>query len=750
MSRKRQIVLYVIVLFLCMSSVSAAQEMGLVIRGKVLEKGTKKPLENMTVFLEGSEERFVETGRDGSFSIPVPAAGNYSLLATGPGYERSTPIAASISGPGQQGAEIIINLQPVYAMTEVVVEGERNLDKTSKTSISGKELTGTAGSAGDPLRGMQALPGITTMNDGGSNPAIRGSNPESNFYYVDFMPVGYLFHMGGLVSVVNADLVHDFNIYSAAFGPEFFDVTGGVIDVKLRDPRQDRLVRKLNMSMLEADGLIEGPVSENKSFYLAARRSYFDLFVRNLKEEDGVTVTQFPNYYDYQGKYLWKISDDHTLTFQMNGANDQMELSISNTAKEAKKDPVLAGGYSWDISYDTLGATLSSRLSPRLANTFGLSYLNTRMNMLGGQVGTVVLDQDMIMSRDNLKIAAGVHHDLLLGVDYVVWNTDIDLNLLNDTPSEWDPDIDYTSAERVLYRDRIHGYFYGLTFKDRWKIAERFTLVTGGRAAYDNYLDIQKVEPRISAEYVLTADTLMTTGWGKYHEFPQGHQIIEKFGNPDLSYPQADHYVLGVEQQITNGWSAKVEAYFKELYNLVIPDPEVNYVNRGSGRAYGAEMLIKKNRTENWWGWISGAYAKTERHNDLTGIRFPSQYDQPYIVNLVYNQKITPKWTFGAKWRYQSGAPFTPVVGTYTDATGRTRPIYGDLGSERLPSYHRLDLRLGAEVWSGLQKLEVYLDLINAYNHKNISGYEYDATYMTRKPIKQLPIMPSIGAKLEF
>ena len=719
---------------------------------KLSKTGTNKPIPGITVYIDERETDTVVSERDGSFVLTVTAPGDFSVVGTGIGYAKSKPVKISVGGflePGQ----VILFLDPVYSMMEVVVEGDRNQDKTAKTVISGKELTSVAGSAGDPLRGMQALPGITTASDGGSNPAIRGSNPESNFYYVDFLPVGYLFHMGGLVSVINADLVSDFNIYSAAFGPEFFDVTGGVIDVKLRDPRQDRIGGKVNISLLEADALIEGPVADNKSFYLAARRSYFELVLENTIDEDGVTM-QIPKYSDYQGKFLWQLSDDHTLTFQISGADDQLKFSVSEEAKEAEKDPVLAGNYSIGSSYNTAGVVLNSRLSSRVTNISGLSYIDTNVNLRLGQVGYVDVGKSIVFVRDNLNIAANARHDLLLGVDYALANVDIDLDLRDDIPSEWDPDTDYTSAERVLYKDKITANFWGLSLKDRWKIIEPLTLVIGQRTSYDDYQDISKIEPRLSAEYTFAADTVMTAGWGKYHEFPQDYQLIKKLGNPELNYPQADHYVLGVEHRITNGWSTKVEGYFKDLYNLVVPDETVNYVNGGSGRAYGVEMLIKKNRTGNWWGWISAAYAKTERHNDLTGETFASQYDQPYIVNLVYNWKITPKWTFGAKWRFQSGAPNTPVVDTYTDtsdpANPRIRPVYGSLGSERLPSYHRLDLRLGAEVWSGMQKLEWYVEIINAYNQKNVSGYEYNQTYTSREPILQLPIMPSVGFKLEF
>jgi hypothetical protein len=45
-----------------------------------------------------------------------------------------------------------------------------------------------------------------------------------------------------------------------------------------------------------------------------------------------------------------------------------------------------------------------------------------------------------------------------------------------------------------------------------------------------------------------------------------------------------------------------------------------------------------------------------------------------------------------------------------------------------------------------------YLEVINAYNHKSISGCEYAADYDDSKktPIYQLHLLPYIGVEMEF
>ena len=76
--------------------------------------------------------------------------------------------------------------------------------------------------------------------------------------------------------------------------------------------------------------------------------------------------------------------------------------------------------------------------------------------------------------------------------------------------------------------------------------------------------------------------------------------------------------------------------------------------------------------------------------------------------------------------------------------------MYGELNSERLPSYHRLDIKITSEVWSGRQKLSFYLDIFNAYNQENVSGYDYNEDYTSRKPQTGCPFFPVLGVETSF
>ena len=84
----------------------------------------------------------------------------------------------------------------------------------------------------------------------------------------------------------------------------------------------------------------------------------------------------------------------------------------------------------------------------------------------------------------------------------------------------------------------------------------------------------------------------------------------------------------------------------------------------------------------------------------------------------------------------------------WTGVLGRT----GQHDFYHLPAYHRLDLRVDRHLVFNTWKVNAYVELINAYNRKNVSGYEYtyDSSEPTRTTTYQLPLLPFIGVEMAF
>jgi hypothetical protein len=173
-------------------------------------------------------------------------------------------------------------------------------------------------------------------------------------------------------------------------------------------------------------------------------------------------------------------------------------------------------------------------------------------------------------------------------------------------------------------------------------------------------------------------------------------------------------------------------------------------VNGASGNAYGIETLIKKDATERLSGWLALTLSQSSRRNDITGEAFRYAFDQPVNAKLVATYKLPNNWSVGAKWTYHTGTPVTPIVDRGSFPDGRVRPIYGAVNSERLPAYHRLDLRVARNYVFNTWKLNAYFELINAYNRKNVAGYDYGPNFDKKEPIYQLPFLPFFGIQAEF
>lgn len=724
-----------------------------ILQGEVFENGTGDPILGAAVYVEGNDGINATSDERGRFTLTLPAAGNYTLGAVAVGFESATQIPVT-DDHLVRGLTRKIFLRRDFTIPPVVVRADRNPERVSKTVITGEALSQVPGASGDPIKGLQALPGIAMGSDASGAPAIRGSSPEDNAYYVDGVPVGYLFHMGGLVSVLPANIVDDFNLYAAAFGPEYHDVIGAVIDVSLRKPRTDRLGGKINLSLIGADGLIEGPIAPHQSVLFSVRRSYLDFLLGTIEDKDSGDTMVFPRYYDYQGKYIWEMNDANTLTVNTNGASDSVAFTKTGNSDEAKQEPYLIGNSSLKQSYHTQNIEWNTRVTSTAVNKIYVGHVRENQSSSIGSAGTVDARFDSLFLRDEFRFEPAANHTVTLGGNYSLLDVKLNLNILYCPQTNLDAPCDLNSAPRQQLVDDFPVRSEIVFAKDRWRVAPDLTLIGGLHWTHDDYLDRTYLEPRFSVEWDLTPRTLITAGWGKYNQFPAGVQVIDQFGNPNLRRLRATHNVLGVEQKLDKGWTWKLEGYYKTFDDLVTSDQDVRYVNGASGTAHGAELLIKKDSPAQWSGWLSLTYSQSRRKVDETGKTLPLQFDQPLIATGVLSYKSSADWSFGGRWTYHTGNPYTPILGGTPPPSSTPdkpyTPIYGEVNSRRLSAYHRLDLRVDRHMVFNTWKVNGYLELINAYNNKNLEGFEYNADYSSRTRIYQLPFFPFIGVEMEF
>ncbi len=610
------------------------------------------------------------------------------------------------------------------------------------------------GSGGDPLRAIQSMPGIAVLDDGSAEPAVRGSRPEDNLYFVDFLPAGYLFHLGGAVSVFNDELVDKFILYPAAFGAQYNGATGAVIDVELRDPVTDTFTTTLDISFIKAGALIEGPVTENQSFYLAARASYIDLLLEDVvvDDEEGVEFVQFPKFTDYQGKYVWKLNDQSDVKLVLNGASDETRVDLKENNEDILNEPDFIGLHVEDTQFHSQGLIWSDKNNSGREIKAALGHSTSRSKDIAAEAARFVSTVDRWFLKGRMIKPLGSDHRLAVGGIWKTNRADYDFNFKDPGCTEFEVDCSVTDAQRLASARKLTVQDWELFVEDTWFLNDRLSVTPGVSFHTEDYLDKSFVEPRFRVEYETAPDWILTTGVGQYHQFPEFGQVEQVFGNTDLNHRESNHVVVGLEHFMDNGWEWKSEIYYKKFTDLVTSHPDTRYSNDGEGTAHGIETLIKKDLTDRWSGWLSLSASKAERENTLTGQKFDFDFDQPLIATLVAQYKLNEKWKLGAKWWYHSGSPDTPIMGGEADPDrpGRFRPVYGEINSDRVADYHRLDIRADRQFDFKRVDLTGYIELINAYNQKNIAGYDYNQDFSEREEIHQLPLLISFGVKAKF
>ena len=208
--------------------------------------------------------------------------------------------ASDTTSSDTASGDTISNAEP--PLEEMMVQGRKS--DYSVITENAQKIIDVPGSLGDPLMAAFSLPGVISEGDGGGAPAVRGSSPSDNRYLVDGAPAAYVFHAFS-TSIFNENIIQDFELFSAGFGPRYSNAIGGIFDIKLRDPKAQDIRTKVDLSLLRAGVFVEGEVSEDSAFYLSGRSSLLQYFFDGdeLEEEEGIKVQDAPEDTDYQFKY---------------------------------------------------------------------------------------------------------------------------------------------------------------------------------------------------------------------------------------------------------------------------------------------------------------------------------------------------------------------------------------------------------------------------------------------------------------
>ncbi|WP_428261806.1 TonB-dependent receptor [Haliangium sp.] len=745
-----------------------------IVRGRVVDAATGEPVPGAFV---GAGPVADITGPDGRFAIEGVALGTLEITAAADLY---APVVLSLElTAGVPIADVAIELAPDTAGAGEVVEvvGEApDLAEAPEYELAGADIKVLPGSGNDALKALQSLPGVARVPFGLGGLVLRGSAPRDTNVYLDGVEVPLLYHFGGLASFYPSSMLDSLEMVPGGFSSEYGRAQGGVVLLRSRAGRRDRWRIESEVSLTDAAVRADGPGPLGGAWSLGLRRSYVDAVLALALPEDGAfSLTLAPRYYDGQLRYDLDLGRGQRVSAMIFGSDDRLQFLFEDEdemdtdtfryvqrfvraavrweRRSADWQLAMTPWVGWDestIRFTEEGITRESTpMGARfdLTRSFDRGYLAGGVDVQGGRFWYDINNEpppmpDMADGGDRPIQRAGAEWI----ADTALW--------MEGLIRLWD--------DRLSVKPGLRFERYDLT--DEWALDPRLNLA-------------QSVSPGITLRQSV----------GLYHQPPVPADVDPLFGNEDLGSSYALQTSAGVEAKLPLGpvaLEASATAFFDQVYELPVDvvssatgaaDPgsplaggagatsreftseqfgTYSYQeNVGKGRNYGVETLVRgrggeADRAGSWLGWVSYTYSRALRRYDPARFSgyYPYVLDQPHVLTALGSVLVTDHWRLGARVRYVSGNPITPVVGSYFDADAQEyRAVSGELLGDRLPAFFQLDLRIDRTWRRSWGSLSLFLDIQNLTNRVNPEGVRYSFDFSQQAYTRGLPIFPSLG-----
>lgn len=588
----------------------------------------------------------------------------------------------------------------------------------------------------DIVKALQLLPGVKSDGDGSAGFQVRGGTASQNHILFDDATVYNAGHLMGFFSTFNDDALQNASLYKGQIPAQFGGGTSSVFDVNTKDGSMERLGGSGSIGLLSAKLNVEGPiVSDRLSFYVAARRTYFDQFLKLTDKFKNTTLY----FYDLNAKLNWRI-----------GGRDRLFVSLFNGRDKMGLENMMMmdwGNFTTDV-----------RWVHQLGDGF---YSNT--SLFGSRFST---DNSLNVLEQDRSFGGHIRHN---GVKQsFVQRVSPRLELRYGLQAQY---IDLVSAEWNMHvvpeRDRHTAWETDVWLNGEWKPTRRLTLLGGLRM--NQLRHYVTPEPRLSLSFRTSPLSSIKVGYSAtsqhIHALRSGKMSLpfDRYTlSSDSIKPQRAHQVsLGYAMLTRNqAYEFSVEGYYKTIRNVLdykdgktfSSDIDIErLVLAGRGRAYGLECYVRKNAGA-LTGWVS--YTLSWSENKIPGINqgrwYTATNDRRHDLSVVAMYAPGGKWEFAAAWVYNTGQALTAPSGKY-ELNGETLYYYAERSGYRAPAYHRLDLSATLRQRRGEWVFGIY----NAYNHYNpfIISFENDDTKASgTKAVQQslFGMVPSVTYNFHF
>jgi hypothetical protein len=747
---------------------------------------------------ERAVRRSAVTGENGEFRLGGLGAGAYRVRAVRIGYTPGESAATVTAGAEARVevrlAEETVALEAIEARAGATEQRERTRFESEAgvtvRVITGAELKIVPGlGEADVLRAVELLPGVVSTSDFSSAFNVRGGSADQNLILLDGFPIFNPFHLGGLFSVFNGDVVARAELLAGGFGAEYGGRVSSVLTVETEPgSRGDGIEGAAGVSILATRLSLRGdlPVRDSLGrrggWIVSGRRSYFDALL--------ASVVDFPYHLtDLQLGATLPLPRGGTLRFTGYGGEDVLDLSDFEAPSSGDEEPGEDDG--------------------------GDDILRVRWKW-GNQVAGVRWEQPLGAWTADTRLGYSRYAEALTFVDFgdTRFQSRIDqLSLRADFARPLSPRLALQTggeAQRMSYGNKAEAG--GTSFVDaartgvmtsgygqlRWQPDARWIVEPGLRADVwtAGGTTLTTVSPRASVKRFLGSqrDAAVKLSAGRYT------QVLHSLRDENLpisndNWVTADGYVpavvsdqvqSGIEKYWGDRWYASLEAYGRRFRGVTDfnpaddPNRDEDDLLVGTAKSYGMDVLLRRT-SGRLTGWTTLSLLRATRTfpdasaAGLEGVpqrvTFPPIFDRRVDLDVVAQYRLPRRTEVGLRFNYGSGVPFTrpvaQVVTFETDILGGgyrfPRPVsedpdlpfnvvLGQRNRERYPAYHRLDVTVRRTYERRWGTLTPYVQLLNAYNRRNVLFYfyNYGDTPATRSGLSMFPALPTIGLEATF
>ncbi len=784
-------------LFLFLFSIAVFSQEEHTISGTVYDKNNNETLIGVSLYFPELNAG-VTTNEYGFYSVTLPK-GTYKVQVNYLGYysivetiilNKKITKNFKLEEESESLDEIVIksNIEKLNVKTP-------QMSVNRLTSATIKQIPVVLGEA-DIIKSLILLPGVTSAGEGASGFNVRGGAADQNLILLDEAVVFNSSHLFGFFSVFNPDVIKDVKLYKGGIPSKYGGRLSSVLDIYQKEGNSNDFKLTGGIGLVSSRLLAEGPIEKEKSsFLIGGRASYAHLFLP-LFDNDNIAY-----FYDLNSKINYRFNDQNNLFLSTYFGKDVLGISDNFVNKYGNSvvnlrwnhlysDKLFSNlsiiysdyfyglildfvGFEWDsgITNFNLKYDFKHYINNDFKLSYGISSIYSKFNP--GKIVPNRADSGIIAEKLTDKYANEF-------ASYIDAEHTLNNKLRVQYGIRFSNFTRLGQAELNVYKDN-KPVLYDTEFK-KYKAAEAIASDSFKRS--DVISSFNNFEPRFSLSYTLNDQTSIKAS---YNRMAQYLHLLSNTSSPaplDVWTPSGkyikpqllDQFAIGYFKFLKDGdYSIETEAFYKDIQNridyinganLVANNEIETVILNGKARAYGLEILVKKNQGK-LKGWLAYTLSKSEqltagRTLNEPGINNGEWYNTPYdkthdfSINASY--ELNKKWKFNTNFVFQTGQPTNYPVGQY-EVQNLNVPIYNDnsRNSDRLPAYHRLDISatLNPEK-NNLRKwqAEWIFGIYNVYGRQNAASVNFSQNReISRNEAVQTAIfglVPSVTYNFKF